>query len=1192
MKPNSKFNFNPQYYPIFAVLWLFSAVLLAQPRDTVAIYANDTTIFQSKYFHWTNAQYTWTLSGSGYITLPTSTVPIVADARFSLTDISGVQKPKLPIDDNSSTILQILCQTSKPTCSSYLATNAVFGTKKLTPIVKSNALGMKYYRFIPDIDVYNSAGIYESTVNGSDNKAQFMYIDRYGEQNNIFYNDNLTSGKPTTLSAAIQRKSPEIIVLQTLSPKILNDNIPTQVFREETLNFGQVSISGGGIIEFDRILRNRGISNLQIQSIELNPTVSADFTVLRGDIQPLTTPISLQRETTTDSLLLKFIFSPKSVGNKQIEVLVYCNDLTQTASAGRNYFRFILQGIGTGAEIKTDTIIDFGSVRVGKPDLTKTLIIQSVGNVPANIQKFDGLQSPFSVTSAISPFGNVQPILNLSKNSFDSVRLVFSPTKFGDFTDTLLLFGDNIGIFRVILRGSGLQSAAKIYNDKNKPDADTIDFGSTLMGIPVIQKVTILNAGNVTLLLNGQVAPNFSLTDSPNSSINSANDPQNADHLEFDFDTWGKVEIDSTFKFFLTFKASNSIPAGRKEAYMDIALTERDITADTVIKKRFVLIGHVTEIASGPTEIDFGLIYVNPVVPPAKTWDLTNNTDTTVGLNNQTLIPFNGTTDFSNTNLKDTVAGRDLTTNQFKYNPKDRGLDSALFSLDYVYPRLSGGAVNGSVKVKLRGMGVEQNLAIQSAFNTSPPFSPCSIRHSNFGDTIDVGNILTCQNLQYGIEFVNHGNITFSLQAPFQIFEPNDNDFSFDKLLLSATKSLAVDNKDTILFTFKPQKSGTQIIKYTLSSDIKSRVETAPDSVRNIVFFIKATGINPQIDRSLLSDTLDFGSVAIVKNCKKQTTKSIKVHNIGNTILNVAPTISSPDGLFLLVTNGNFSVAPDLIGTVTVSFTPLDTGLFVAKIALINNQNCADTMRIFVKGRGILPPLVNVSLPAIIRAKPGTLIAVPVYVDSNVVSLSSATAAKFTLTFEKSLMDFVSEVHFGTAAENKQVIATKSDGKIDVEFSGSSVFSQKSPIILLYFNTFLGEKQFTEITISDFEFSDQDCQGILSLKPKGGIFALDSVCGISQKTLGTTVGLIRLDGITPNPLEADGSIEFEIPFETRVTLTIYNSQGILAATLVDEIRKPGVYSEKIPLDKLATGMYFCEMKADIYRKIKQFSVVK
>jgi len=78
----------------------------------------------------------------------------------------------------------------------------------------------------------------------------------------------------------------------------------------------------------------------------------------------------------------------------------------------------------------------------------------------------------------------------------------------------------------------------------------------------------------------------------------------------------------------------------------------------------------------------------------------------------------------------------------------------------------------------------------------------------------------------------------------------------------------------------------------------------------------------------------------------------------------------------------------------------------------------------------------------------------------------------------------------------------------------------------------------------------------------------------------------------PNPFNPTTTINFSIPRETEVALTVYNILGQQVATLVHEMMKPGNHAIVFNAEKLASGTYFYRLTAGSYTATRKMILLK
>ena len=91
---------------------------------------------------------------------------------------------------------------------------------------------------------------------------------------------------------------------------------------------------------------------------------------------------------------------------------------------------------------------------------------------------------------------------------------------------------------------------------------------------------------------------------------------------------------------------------------------------------------------------------------------------------------------------------------------------------------------------------------------------------------------------------------------------------------------------------------------------------------------------------------------------------------------------------------------------------------------------------------------------------------------------------------------------------------------------------------------------------------------------------------------GTAPGVFALGQNYPNPFNPSTNIEFAVPVDTRVKLSVYNSLGAQIATLVDESLKAGVYVAPFDASQLPSGTYSYRIVTGEFTQTRQMVLAK
>ncbi|MFA6440171.1 MAG: T9SS type A sorting domain-containing protein, partial [Bacteriovoracaceae bacterium] len=84
----------------------------------------------------------------------------------------------------------------------------------------------------------------------------------------------------------------------------------------------------------------------------------------------------------------------------------------------------------------------------------------------------------------------------------------------------------------------------------------------------------------------------------------------------------------------------------------------------------------------------------------------------------------------------------------------------------------------------------------------------------------------------------------------------------------------------------------------------------------------------------------------------------------------------------------------------------------------------------------------------------------------------------------------------------------------------------------------------------------------------------------------------RIEQNYPNPFNPSTTIEFSIPQKSDVKVTIYNMLGQKVAVLVNEKKDPGRYRVLWNATRMASGLYFYELRAGSFTSVKKMLLLK
>jgi len=78
----------------------------------------------------------------------------------------------------------------------------------------------------------------------------------------------------------------------------------------------------------------------------------------------------------------------------------------------------------------------------------------------------------------------------------------------------------------------------------------------------------------------------------------------------------------------------------------------------------------------------------------------------------------------------------------------------------------------------------------------------------------------------------------------------------------------------------------------------------------------------------------------------------------------------------------------------------------------------------------------------------------------------------------------------------------------------------------------------------------------------------------------------------PNPFNPVTLIKYQVPETSHISIKIYDVIGREIATLVNEVKQPGVFQVSFNCENLASGVYFYKMKAAEFVSVKKMNILK
>ena len=129
-------------------------------------------------------------------------------------------------------------------------------------------------------------------------------------------------------------------------------------------------------------------------------------------------------------------------------------------------------------------------------------------------------------------------------------------------------------------------------------------------------------------------------------------------------------------------------------------------------------------------------------------------------------------------------------------------------------------------------------------------------------------------------------------------------------------------------------------------------------------------------------------------------------------------------------------------------------------------------------------------------------------------------------------------------------------------------------------------------TLNDFDFSDGTCLSGWAVGTTGTIARMEGTLVSVHNNTNTLPDAYKLAQNYPNPFNPSTTISYDIPKAGLVQIKIYDMLGREVATLVNEVKQPGIYRIDFDGTGLASGVYVYRLKAGEFYESKKMSLIK
>lgn len=731
---------------------------------------------------------------------------------------------------------------------------------------------------------------------------------------------------------------------------------------------------------------------------------------------------------------------------------------------------------------------------------------------------------------------------------------------------------------------------AKIVVDELRPDYDTLDYGYVWMGDSVNKAITIYNIGKkkigIPIATSDFIRKSLPLGYKKDDDYEFPITPD----VVFTLDAGKKYSMIIPFQPDL-FIDENVRPPGKKAALLRLRIvgefpdTNKVAVLDSVFLKA---VKCDKPFWSDDKIVDFDSVYVNPVQVKGREWIVRNvRTDSLVTVDTMSVNTAKRHPDvFNFTTLPLSYVNEPKPkTISISYKPDTLGEDAITYHFVHYNPRKQNSSTKtDSLSVLLRGVGVEQRFAL------SCPRPTVRI----LGDTVDLGYVWQGTRDTFNIIVQNKGNIPFNKTGVTSLtnYTPDASaSFTVLKDISTSSRHMRTNEFDTlrIVYFARQQQSTPELLRCALPSDLATRVFGVPVGADTFAFYLRAASSKPELSSS--TQVVDFGSIAVYDLCPPKDTFHLVLRNLGRFRSVVDSVRIEPAGRTFSTTRNSFFVEPLSSDTVDLIFAPEQVGDTSARVLIYTKEN-VQPYSFRLRGRGVAPQPLRISLPKDLRFFPGHKIAIPILTNKELITVGSRFSA--SIAFDSSLIQYATFIKSGTASvvANDINVQESVRGRIDCDISVSNRnFSESDTLLLLVFDTFLGYDEKTDLTFETIpSFGNVRCPKALPVAETAGSVRIDSVCGLQYKIM-KPARWLRMLQLLPNPAVQEVEIQSQSSDDMEAQLRIYNAMGSLIEERSLRIAK-GEAVTRISVAEMPEGFYMVELQAGLSRGVQGLVIAR
>jgi len=436
-----------------------------------------------------------------------------------------------------------------------------------------------------------------------------------------------------------------------------------------------------------------------------------------------------------------------------------------------------------------------------------------------------------------------------------------------------------------------------------------------------------------------------------------------------------------------------------------------------------------------------------------------------------------------------------------------------------------------------------------------------------------------------------------------EFFDPAQNDFFW---VSNAPQEFTLLRGESIQIPvrFTPDNVGNRIETVRIMSD----AVTGPEPIVYAPSDTLLEGVC--ISEGIITDSLDFQSVLMCDDpLGFVTITNTSAADYPETIQDLV-FIEGDEDAFEILTTFPQEIQPKM-GTVLVDviFHPAATQYYYALYQV--NTTIGNNFYILFEGTGYdVPVELNLKKWTVTEQNayngkpfmPGQTIPVPVTIKCPEYGDAQITEFTVDIVYDKDWMRYANNIKKGNSLNNTwNVTATESyagngNNKLTITGSGTNPIDQNMEVASPFFTILLSDSLAGSVGndfipwLENLSFGDRDECLVLSDNP-GYVSA--QACVLDMRSIIPSDVAYSISKIEPNPVTSNSvSLDFSLGMEANTLIEIFNSNGELVRTLINDVKGKGYYTLTFDVHELSSGVYHIRINSGPYQETQKLVITK